>query len=172
MGLEIAFGIASLAVGVISGVNQMNAAKETAKATDKAIEKEKQSVAAQKEVNNIQLAQQKIVGLEDRRQRIREERVRRSMMMTASEASGAGGSSGESGGISALGTNLGALVGSQRGESAANTGINVNNQKALDLSTESSAIMARARAAAGQADAFSSFLGVFQSGFNAFANKE
>lgn len=74
------------------------------------------------------------------------------------------------GGISALGVNLGVLVGGQEGQSRANTGINTNNQKALDLSTESSAIMARARAAAGQADAFSSFLGVFQSGFSAFGS--
>lgn len=168
MGLNLIFGIASLAVGVISGANQMKAAKETAKATDLSIAKEKEAVAAQKEVNNIQLARQKVVGLEDRRQRIREERIRRSMMMTAAEATGSAGSSGESGGISALGTNLGTLVGGQRSESAANTGINVNNQKALDLSTESNAIMAKARAAAGQADAFSSFLGVFSSGFNAF----
>lgn len=98
MGIEIAFGIASLAVGVISGVNQMNAAAETRKATDKAIGKEKQAVAAQKEVNNIQLAQQKIIGLEDRRQRIREERVRRAQMMSAAEGTGTSGSSGESGG--------------------------------------------------------------------------
>lgn len=168
MGLEIAFAAASLAVGVISGVNQMASAAETRKATDRAVAKEQESAAAQKEVNNIQLAQQKIVGLEDRRQRIREERIRRATMLSAANATGGGGSSGESGAVSALGANLGALIGSQRGESAANTGINTYNQKAIDASTESSAIMARARAAAGEADAFSSFLGVFQSGSNAF----
>lgn len=171
MGIEIAFGIASLALGVISGVNQMNSANETRIATDKAIGKEKQAVKAQKEVNRIQVAQQKIVGLEDRRQRIREERIRRAAMESAAEGTGTSGSSGESGGISALGANLGTLVGSQRTATRANKGINANNQKALDLSTEGNAIMARARAAAGEADAFSSFLGVFQSGFNAFSTK-
>jgi hypothetical protein len=166
MGIEIAFGIASLAVGVISGLNQMSAAAETTKATERAIKKEKQAVAAQKEVKNIQLAQQKIVGLEDRRQRVREERIRRAAMLTASEHAGGAGGSGEAGAVSALGANLGALISFQSGESRANTGVNTYNQKALDLSTEGSAIMARARARAGEADAFSSFLGVFSSGFS------
>lgn len=166
MGLEIGLGIASLALGVISGVNQMNAAAQTTKATNKAVAKEKEAVAAQKEANSIQLAQTRISALEDRRQRIREERVRRAQILTASENSGTSGSSGESGAISALGTNLGVLVGFQRGNSAANAGINKKQQEALDLKTESSAIIARARAAAGEADAFSSFLNIFSSGIN------
>lgn len=170
MGLEIAFGIASLAVGVISGVNQMNAAKQTTIATEKAIKKEKASTEAQKEANRITKAQNKNVALEDRRQRIREERIRRASMISASENVGGGGSSGESGSLSALSTNLATLIGGQRSGDKANTGINTYNQKALDLSTESSTIMARARAKSGEADAFSSFLGVFSSGFNAFGS--
>ena len=170
MGIELIFGIASLAVGVISGVNQMNSANETKKATDKAVKKEKEAVKAKKEVNKIQTAQQTITGLEERRQKIREERVRRAAMLSASEAVGGSGSSGESGAASALSTNLASLVGFQQGATKANQGMNKYEQKALDLGTESNSIMAMARARAGEADAFSSFLGVFQTGFNAFGS--
>lgn len=43
MGLELVLGAASLAVGVISGVNQMHAAANTTRATNKAI-KQRESV--------------------------------------------------------------------------------------------------------------------------------
>ena len=170
MGIELAFGIASLAVGVISGINQMDAAGKTADAALKSAALAKKSAAADREANDITAAQQSVNALEDRRQRVREERVRRGAMLSAAEGTGARGSSGESGGISALGTNYGVLISGARGTTRANEGINTNRQRAMDFDTEARVTTAKAGAGQARADAFSSFLGIFQQGFKSFGS--
>lgn len=119
MGVELILGAASLAVNLISTVS--------------AASQRKQSAKAQKESNNISIAQSKVNSYEERRQRLREERVRRAAMEQGSQNSGTSGSSGESGGISALGSNFGTLLSQQLGQTKANEGINKWNQKAIDF---------------------------------------
>lgn len=168
MGIEVAFGVAALAIGVISGVNQMNSAAQTTKATTQAVKKEKDAAKQQKEARRVMKASSKVQALEQRRQVIREERFRRAQMLQAAENTGTGGSSGESGAVSALGANLGGMIGLQRSETRANSAVNRYEQKALDLRTDSNAIMANAQAKAAEADAFSSFLNIFSTGLRSF----
>lgn len=156
MGLELILGVASLAVGAISGINQMNAANQSASFA-------RESAAAQKESNTITRAQQQVSSLENRRQRIREERVRRAAMISGAAASGTSDSSGLSGALGALGSNYGTLVSQQYGETKSIEGINKYNQKSIDLDTE-------ARVTRANADAFSSFMGIFQTGLNRVGN--
>ena len=122
MGIELILGAASLAVGVISSAS--------------ASADRKKAAAAQKQVNNITNAQQKVNSFEDRRQRLREERMRRASMEQGSQNTGTSGSSGEGGGLSALSTNFQTLLSQQAGMTKANEGINKWNQKAVDFETK------------------------------------
>lgn len=142
MGIEVILGAAALAVGLVSTGISTAAANASA--------------AAQKESQNIALGQSKVNAQENRRQLMREERIRRARIMQSSENAGGAGSSSEAGAIGAITTNVDAQVASSRGESAANTGINVQNQRATDYDN-------RARQALAWGE-------VFQGGINSFAN--
>lgn len=119
MGLELIFAAASLAVGVIGGVNASNNAKKSA--------------AAQKEANAISIAQTKVEAAEQRRQLLREERIRRARLRQGSENAGAGGSSGELGALGAITTNVDSITSAASGATKANEGINTWQQKAVDF---------------------------------------
>lgn len=144
MGLEIGVIIAgiSAAVGVVGQVAASGAAAASA--------------AAQKEANAIGAAQTKVDSLESRRQRIREERIRKAQILAASENTGTSGSSGQIGAIGALSTNIGGLIAQSSGQSKTNAGINKNNQKAADYDT--------------QAQIISGFTGAIQNGLNSFGS--
>jgi hypothetical protein len=122
MGLELLVGAASLAVGLISNASAAN---------DRA-----QAGAAQRESNAIGTAQAKISSAENRRQLLREERVRRARMMQAATNTGTSGSSGLAGGVSAISTNVDNITSASLGETKANEGINKWNQKAVDLENQ------------------------------------
>lgn len=126
MGIELVLGGLSAIVGVIGGIMQANATSAAA--------------GAQKEANNIQSAQQKTVAVESRRQRIREQRIRRAQIIAASENTGTSASSGQVGAVGALSTNLAGLIGNSLGESKANAGINKNTQAAADFTSSANAI--------------------------------
>jgi hypothetical protein len=116
MGIELIFGAISLAVGLVSTASSQAAARKSA--------------AAQKEANNIQLAQSENAAREDKRQLLREERIRRARIMQSSFNSGGAGSSGESGAMGAISTNVDSAVSNADANSKANAGINIFNQKA------------------------------------------
>lgn len=118
MGVEIALGIASLVTGVIGGVAQYNASNTAA--------------ANQKSANAVAAAQTEINALEDRRQRIREDRVRRAQIIAASTDQGTNGSSGQSGAVASLDTNFATLIANSSANTVANTAINKYNQAAAD----------------------------------------
>lgn len=126
MGVNVILGAISLAVGVIGGVAQAGAAAEAPN--------------AQREANAIQGAQTKTNSLEERRQRVREERVRRAQIIAASEAQGTSGSSGEAGATSSLNTNFGNMISQSSGNSLANTGINAQNQRSADATARGNTI--------------------------------
>lgn len=142
MGLEVILAAASLAVGLVATGVSTAAANASA--------------AAQKESQNITLGQSKVNAQENRRQLMREERIRRARILQSSNNAGGAGSSGEVGALGAITTNVDAQVASSRGESAANTGINFQNQRATDYDNQ-----ARQALAWGE---------VFQGGINSFAN--
>ncbi len=142
MGIELVFGALSLAVGLVSTASSQAAAKK--------------SMAAQKEANNIQLAQSENNAREDRRQLLREERIRRARIMQGSFNSGAAGSSGEIGAMGAITTNVDSAVSNSGANSKANAGINIFNQKAATFDQQ-----ARESLAWGE---------VFQSGIGTFGN--
>ncbi len=122
MGIEVILGAAALAVGLISTGVSVNAAN--------------QSAAAQKESQNISLGQSQVTARENRRQLLREERIRRARILQGSENSGGSGSSGETGALGAINTNVSGQIAASTGESKANTGINIQNQKATDFDNQ------------------------------------
>lgn len=126
MGIELVLAGLSAVVGVIGGIAQANA---TASAAN-----------AQREVNNIQGAQQETAAAESRRQRIREQRIRRAQIVAASENQGTSASSGQIGAVGALSTNLAGLIGNSLGESRANAGVNRNSQRAADFTANANMI--------------------------------
>lgn len=126
MGLELILGGLSALVGVIGGIAQASATRDAAN--------------AQREANNIQGAQQENASVESRRQRIREQRVRRAQIIAASENQGTTASSGQVGAVGALSTNLAGLVGNSLGESRANAGVNRQSQRAADSTADANMI--------------------------------
>lgn len=126
MGIDVVLAGLSAVVGVIGGVMQANATADAAN--------------AQRESNAVQAAQTEVQGIESRRQRIREQRVRRAQIIAASENQGVSASSGAVGAVGALSTNLAGLIGNSLGESRANAGINRSNQRAADATASANMI--------------------------------
>lgn len=126
MGLELIIGGLSAIASVIGGIAQANATASAA--------------AQEKEARNIQSAQQQTAGTESRRQRIREERMRRAMILASSENQGTSSSSGSIGSVGALSTNLAGLIGSSLGESKANSAVNRRVQSAADYTSQANSI--------------------------------
>lgn len=142
MGLELVFGALSLAVGLVSTASSQAAARRAA--------------AAQAEANNIQLAQSENKSREDKRQLLREERIRRARIMQSSYNTGGAASSGEIGAMGAISTNVDSQVAASRGESKANAGVNLFNQKATDYNNQAQQALAWGE--------------VFQGGLTTFGN--
>lgn len=126
MGIEIVIAGLSALVGVVGGIAQAGAASAAA--------------AAQREARDIQSAQQQTAGAESRRQRIREERIRRASIIAGSENQGTGGSSGQVGAVGALSTNLAGMIGSSIGESKGNAAVNRNLQSAANSTAQGNMI--------------------------------
>ena len=126
MGIELVLAGLSAVVGVVGGVMQANAASQAA--------------GAQREANAIQGAQQETASTESRRQRVREQRIRRAQIIAASENTGTTASSGQIGAVGALSTNLAGLIGTSLGESKANTAINSATQKSADFTSTANTI--------------------------------
>lgn len=126
MGIELVIAGLSAVVGVVGGIMQANAASSAA--------------AAQKEANLVQGAQQENVSAESRRQRIREQRIRRAQIIAASENQGTTASSGQVGAVGALSSNLAGLVSSSMGESKANAAVNRHTQAAADFTSTANTI--------------------------------
>jgi hypothetical protein len=122
MGIELIVAGLSALVGVVGGIAQANAASAAA--------------GQEREARNIQTAQQKTAGIESRRQRIREERIRRAQIIAASENQGTSNSSGQVGAVGALSTNLSGLIGSSLGESKANQAVSDRLQNAADFTAQ------------------------------------
>jgi hypothetical protein len=78
----------------------------TAVATAYSIDQNQRARSAQKEAQKVQAASNKAAQMEERRQQIREERVRRARILQAGENSGTSLSSGEAGALGGLSTNL------------------------------------------------------------------
>lgn len=140
MGLELLLGIGSLAVGMIGAGQAASASKK--------------SLAAQKEANNITIAQGKVDNAENRRQLLREERIRRAKLAQGSQNAGVSGSSGELGAAGAMTTNVDTITSASSGATKTAEGINKWQQKAVSYDQQ-------ARDALMWAD-------VFQSGLNSF----
>lgn len=151
MGIELILGAASLAVGVISGMQSSAASAKAA--------------TAQKNANLIQMAQTQVTALEERRKLLREERIRRALLTQGGVNLGTAGSSGLLGAEAAIGTNVGGVVSAQSGATAANEGINMWNQKAIDFEQ-------RARQAIAWGDVFQSGISAMTPGLtNIFGQK-
>lgn len=127
MGLELILGAASLAVGLISAGSA---------AADR-----KASAAAGKEANQIRTAQGRVQASEQRRQLLREERLRRAKMLQGAQNSGTAGSSGALGGGAAITTNVDNVVSQQLGETKANEGVNSWEQKAVNYENSARATL-------------------------------
>ena len=84
----------------------------TTASTAYSIAEQRKAGKAQQEGQDIATAQQKSVDLANKRQQLREERIRRAQIEQASANQGVGGSSGEAGAVSALGAQVGANVAS------------------------------------------------------------
>jgi hypothetical protein len=110
-----AVAVAALAVTATSAVMQHQQARRASRAQARAAEEAR-------EQQRIGTAAEEIRGRQQRRQALREQRIRRARILAASQGAGVGGSAAESGAVGALGTltgaNLGALGSQMRGSQA------------------------------------------------------
>lgn len=122
MGLEVALMAASLAVTV-------NADQEARSARH-------HSQKAQRKIQAEQRASNSAEALLERRQQIREERVRRARILQSSENTGTSGSSGEAGAISSLATQFGANLGFNVGKLQTARNISIFSQDAANAQAD------------------------------------
>jgi len=121
--------IASAAVGTASYVE----AKE-ARGEQKAAMQEQARVQGQ--IQSEQKAANVAAAANERRQQIREARVRRSRILQSATNTGASGSSGEFGALGSLGTGLSANIGSNLGQIATANRMSDLGQTAADFGTK------------------------------------
>lgn len=117
--------VASLAVGVIGGIQQHRAQGQAADAARDAAAAQKRMAREQEAVNAQRAAQ-------ERRQQIREERVRRAQILQSSENLGTGGSSGEFGALSSLTSTLSSNIGANTSSLASASRISALSQQSAD----------------------------------------
>lgn len=86
----------------------------------------------QKRAANEQRAQNQAESMRERRNQIREERIRQGMILQASQGAGTTESSGEIGAIGNLSTNLNSNIGTNLGRLQTATNISIFQQKAAD----------------------------------------
>lgn len=129
MGIEVAIGL--LLVGTTAA--SMSAAED---AEDKQYAAAQEQKKAQDEVK----AQNAAKAATERRQQIREERVKRARIIQASQATGTAGSSGELGSLGSLGTTLGSNIGQNLGSLQTANNISIFSQNAASLNMEANAL--------------------------------
>jgi hypothetical protein len=139
MGLEV-IAFASLALGAVSAYNAYDQRQEADSQMRKSAREQKKVQAEQKALQHQQQAQ-------ERRQQIREERVRRAMLLQASENSGTTGSSGEAGGLGSMATQLTNNLGINVGRAAAGDRMSLFAQNAANFQTNAQSALNNAQTA-------------------------
>lgn len=142
MGFELA-ALAIAAIGTGVAIDSQQDAKDAAR--DAA--KERKKAQAEQQAMNAQKA------AEERRQQVREERVRRAKILQSSENSGTSGSSGMIGAIGGLSTQLASNIGSNQGSLMHSQAIGNFSQVAADFDTKSQEALLSAQ----QATTFANF---------------
>lgn len=132
--------VASLTVGAAAYVSSQEARGEAKEAAGLAAEEGRKSQSEVKALNA-----QKAAG--ERRQQVREERVRRAKVEQGASNTGVSESSGEAGAISGLATQLGANIGTNLGQLQGANAISGFNQAAADFNTSAQNSMSDAAGA-------------------------
>lgn len=132
--------VASLTVAttsaIASNVNQNRAERANRAAANE-----------QKKANSEQVAMNAAKAAQERRQQVREARVRQGKLMQAAENTGTAGSSGELGAMGGMATQLGANIGTNLGMLAGQSRANAFNQAAADYQTEAQSALSDASSA-------------------------
>jgi len=101
------------------------------------MEESRKSASQQKDANEQQMNAQKAADADMRRQKFREERVKRAQILQFAEGTGASASSGVEGATSSLGTQVGSSVAFQFGQQQAAQDIGAKRQDAADSAFKS-----------------------------------
>lgn len=120
MGAEVAIAVAAIG------------AATTVYATTEQQRQAKKSASAQKEASDISAAQQKNDEMNQRRQQIRQQRIRAAQIEQGAANQGVSDSSGELGSLSALSTNVSNNLATLSGKSLASSGIYSATQRAAN----------------------------------------
>lgn len=129
-----AFSTIAAVVGAVVGVA---GAVQASEAQADARKEAKKSAAAQQKASYEQKALQSQQAAQERRQQIREERVKRAKVLQASENTGVGVSSGALGSVGGLSTQLSTNLGFNQGQIAGANRISGYNQQASDFMSAS-----------------------------------
>lgn len=148
MAVLTAIAVASAFIGGVSAYNGIQSRKEAASNYSQQADEQRKAQGEQKALSFQQQAQ-------ERRNQIREERVRRAKLMQASENSGTAGSSGESGALGSLSTQLSNNLGINAARAQAGANIGGYLQNAADFGTAAQNAIAGAQTA----DAIGGFAG-------------
>ena len=126
-------GLGAAAVGTVASISQGQAARRDA---ERAANEQKKINAEQAAANTMQFER-------ERRQQVREERIRRSQILNTAAQTGTEGSSGEAGAIGGMSSNLGANMGTNQASLVRGQTITGFAQKAADYQTQSQSHMGR-----------------------------
>lgn len=155
--------VAALTISAASYVSGEHSRKEAQEASAQAAGEQRKAGSEQAALNTQRAAL-------ERRQQIREERVRRAKMLQASENSGTAGSSGELGATAGLANQLGVNIAFNQGQLAGQGRANAFGQAGADYMTEANIALSDASSAS---NLFNLSTNIFQSsgGFSNFKTK-
>ena len=131
--------LVGLAVGTVGTIASMSQQRKAAKAAEQSSAWQENSQAEQSAAN----ARESAIA---RRQAIREERVKRALILQASETAGTSGSSGEVGALGGMSTQLGSNMGTSQGMVMQGQRISFNNQAASNWGAKAGTYQNRSNA--------------------------
>lgn len=106
---------------------------------------QKKAANEQRKIQSEQRAQNEAAASQERRKQLREERIRRSKILAASEAAGTVGSSGEVGALGSLSTTLSSNLGSNRAALNSASDISLFSQNAANFTSAANQANANAQ---------------------------
>lgn len=107
-------------------------------ATAVSIKEQRKAGKALKRIQNEERARNTAQQMAERRQQVREERIKRARILQASENTGTAGSSGEAGAVSSIGTQLGSNLGFNQSMIESGNRISNYSQQAADARSNAS----------------------------------
>lgn len=153
-------------MGIVSAITGISAAKKQKKIAKRQAAAEQERAKAEAERQRIEQVRADVAARKERREQLREARIRRSQVLSAAANAGAIGSSTTQGALGSLGSQFGANIGAINEAQGFGQAISTQNEAAAAQQTEINRLEGKSRQVQAQQSLFESIGDLGQSVFD------